>query len=316
MLSASDMALRKGRITGSTLAMALGISKFGGPIDAWEIICKGEEKVDPNSEHIRRGRFLEDPIRAWAALKYGLSLVGPVGDNGVSTVVHPVHKWLAATSDGYVLEQGRRVEPIEIKSPGAGFDWGKDGTSDIPEYYLPQCALQMACNAMSTIRVFALIGGQLRMYRLHRHEELERFVISASKDFYYRYIVTGVPPPIDGSKSYTKHLQSIYPDIKQDVLLADDKQKELLRQYMAARDAAKAAEEHRQLIENQLLESIGDAKGVESDIARVLWSRVSEQRRVNWREVAGKFKPEETLISQHTKVSPPYRRIFVKDKRV
>lgn len=65
-----------------------------------------------------------------------------------ATVVHPKYRWLGATSDGLVVQEGNlEWTNLEVKTQRMHRDDCYDVPTQVPARYLLQCQLQMACMA-------------------------------------------------------------------------------------------------------------------------------------------------------------------------
>ena len=312
-LSPKDLELRKGRITGTTLGQIVGMSKYGGPIDAYRYIVDGVSNVDPECEDIKRGYFLEPSLRAWGRNKTGLDIVSAVNRDGVSTRIHRVHNFLAVTPDSYVLDDtGRYVEANEIKAPRYGGEWGEDGSDQIPDHHVPQVALQMAVTNLPSVLVFALVYMELRVYRIMRDMELEEALIGAAEKFYRNHIEPKVPPPPDDSKSYGDYLYSRYPLSSQRVLTANTHQEDLLRLYFDARAKSDRAKKTEQAMRNLLQKEIKDNKGLKGECGSATWSTVKGKRAVDYKTIAEELLPlhlpaRNDIIEANTRIGNPHR---------
>lgn len=124
--------IRKGLMTASDAAGALGIPAFAGQRNVREALLKQKVSGSFTGNFMtRHGQQHEDAVRdrAMAALGERAWEVG--------LVVHPTLEWLGASPDG-VTNTGRL---IEIKCPYRR----KPIPHEVPHHYWPQIQVQLAC---------------------------------------------------------------------------------------------------------------------------------------------------------------------------
>lgn len=125
--------LRQGRITGSRIAAALGISPFQTKEDLIKEMLYGSTfKGNAATDY---GKFHEE---------YAIADCGfPVVPSNDAFVQHPEYDWLGCTPDGYINDDAI----IEIKCPFSAKDDPDFAFKSIYEqpHYYAQIQLQMAC---------------------------------------------------------------------------------------------------------------------------------------------------------------------------
>ena len=106
---------------------------------------------------------------------------------------------IGATLDALVIDTG---DVVEAKTTGLGErpivgQWGDEGTSDIPDYYIVQTQLQMHCSGAGQAHVVAWVGHRgVRWYLVQRDEELISNLVVMLSDWWDKHIIGQTPPSI------------------------------------------------------------------------------------------------------------------------
>lgn len=303
------LAARRQHITATDVAKLLGLSKFGGPTSVY-LDKLGEAEVT-ETERMRWGRRLEAAILAGFAerMNVPVELADPY-----SLTVCPDEPLIAASLDGRVQPGGAPVDAKNIMRLDPT-KWGEELTDQIPDDYALQLAVQMACTGADEAFIAALFGGQqLRVYRVHRDNDVISTAIDAAREFWQRYVVTRTSPPPDGSLAYSEHLSK---RLKQTTSLIVDANEEVETWASILKEARGQAMEIGKVIEEaeqNIKEHIGDAAGVKGQGFRIMWRKVGSGYAVDWQAVVnelalsvdGKLLSE--LIVKHSKPTGGYRR--------
>lgn len=223
---------------------------------------------------------------------------------------HPQLKFILGTPDGIAYEIGRGVE---VKTSGfKGAEWGKPGTDEVPTHYRLQVAQYMAITELESWDVVALFAGnKLEVFTIQRDRDLEVKMLDAAVDFWTNHIEKEIPPPIDASESWQRHLAAIHAigtqtfvdtsiDIENNAALLLETQKLI-----------KEAEETERLCKNQLAALIGDNKGAKlMGGGKVQWIRPRPSTDTDWQSLARSLNPTPEQIAQFT--SPVQRAAYVR----
>jgi len=107
---------------------------------------------------------------------------------------HPKHPFIACNIDRWV---GNREYILECKT--SHFykmkQWGEQGTDQVPESYLIQCAYYASICDVPKVDIAVLIGGQdFRIYTYNRNKELEEKLIKIACNFWHNHIEKRIPP--------------------------------------------------------------------------------------------------------------------------
>ncbi len=249
----SDNEKKARRIGGSTIAKIVKQSAWGTPMDAYlDLGGRHEEKT---GEDIDRGNFLEPSLLSWANKKIGETFVKS------KQVVFPEWDWATVNPDG--LSEKKSI--IEIKAPRRDDlgNWGEDGTDHVPADALLQTHWGMMVTDSERGFVAALLGGDLRVYKIQRDRELEAKLLAAAKAFINIYVIPGVPPPPewgDDQNILSLHPKNIRPHRQWTELSEQERYVvgEYLSKYQFESEALTALEGWEPVIKNV----IGDADGI------------------------------------------------------
>ncbi len=302
---------RKGFLGGSDAPAILGVDPYSGPHDVF-MEKTGMVPDQPDNPYMKWGRKLEDLIaEEWT------ERTGFLAERGTRTT-HPKLAFLRGTPDRLVQGQSKLLE-IKTTNARQSFRWGEPGTDQIPEEYLVQALTYLAITDRESADVPVLIGGSdFRIYTVIRNLELEGIILDRLAKFWHDHILTGLPPPIDGSASARKYLSVAYPREDSPVLLnATPEDMPAINKLQAARTAFKTAEDFKREAENELKARLGDAAGIEGASFRITWKRTKDGAKTDWEAVArslGNFnKPAfDTAVSGYTMPHPGHRRLLAK----
>lgn len=308
-LTAQAQKIRQRRLTGTRIAAIVGLSKHKSPIQVWRELVEGADSgVDPDSPDILRGEFLEPGIRAWYRHLTGLAV------HKATPRVHPTHgEIFAAASDAFAGPSvGAWDRVVEIKAPRYADDWGESGTDQIPEYYVPQISLEMACADLPRADIVALLYGEPRIYTIDRDLDLEGVLIEAGLRFWRDHVETGRPPPVDATPDYGEYIAKRFASHGEAVREADAEAEQWAAKLREAKAAIKGAEAVEQEARNHLQALIGDAAGIKGAGWSVSWKTVKGRSSTDWEALARSKGVTEDEVKQHTKQGDGYRRFVPK----
>ncbi len=283
-LTPYQMEMRKGKITGSRIAAICGLSPWATPLDVY-LEMTDQAPPTPDNAAMERGRFLENGLRDWLAKRTGLHIT----DTG--TVEHPEFDWIAATPDGAAFEGDKLVAAVEIKSPGPNTirDWGKPEEQEdaIPSYVIPQCIWEAACLGAPETICSALIGGDLRTYRIEYSPKLFEVMVDKAAAF-LTLVKTGNPPPLDGSDSAARWLADQFPShIGVTFIQADDEIMGQITDLKIATERIKELDQAKALAQNMIKKWLGENPGLTSPLGKISWksaarNQLKQKELVEW----------------------------------
>jgi putative phage-type endonuclease len=203
---AEFLQARQKYIGGSDVAAILGISPWKTATDLWldKIKPPVERTGEANAAAKRRGSRLEPYILDMIRDEHGLEIVAR-NERYVDEDV----PYFAAEIDAETAD-----ENVEIKTvhPFKAKEWGELDTDQLPLHYVAQVQWGLGIRRRERCRVFALIGDDLRPYVIERDDETIAAMRARAAEFWARYVVTQIAPPLDfGDRKTLDALKRLYP---------------------------------------------------------------------------------------------------------
>lgn len=205
-------------IGGSDIAAVLGISPWKTPVDLWldkTAPRTAEEPSKPKS----RGSRLEPYVCDMIESEYSIAI-----EARNKRYIDPTTPHFAAEIDAETMKQppltselrpvGSLIENIEIKTvhPFKARDWGEVDTDELPIHYVAQAQWGLGVTGRDVCHVFPLIGDDLRHYVVARDQETIDAMRERADQFWQRYVLERVRPPMDFAHSNTiETLRRLYP---------------------------------------------------------------------------------------------------------
>lgn len=286
MLTEVELADRLTGIGGSEIAAILGLSRFSSPFDVWLAKTQGWRK--PVTEDMLRGSYLEDGIARWYAATVGATLIEP------GAMRHPDVPIARCTPDRIASIEGQGNHLLSIKCPRRGGPhWGKPWSDEFPAEYNLQLQWEhlvatraAGCGLGATLRLAALLDGDLVVYESRADPELQLELLSFARDWWARHIVGGEQPDLNGSSQFAEWVKFRSPAEKVPVRDAGSEEVRILRELRIAQEEKEAAFRVYETFANMIRLRIGDSGGLHSDIGEVTWRTDSRGRRIlrtNWK---------------------------------
>jgi predicted phage-related endonuclease len=106
-----------------------------------------------------------------------------------------------------------------------------------------------------------LIGGnEFRVYDIEANERFQTVLVKQLTHFWSDYVLTGTPPPVDGSTATTRAIALLHPqDTGAEIELEPDAWLPKLEQLERIKNAKKRLDEKEDLILNELKSVIADS---------------------------------------------------------
>lgn len=185
------LELRKTGIGGSDAGAVCGLNPYSSPMKLF--YDKTSDKVEElDNEAVRQGHDLEDYVAQRFMEATGLKVRR--SNYMYRSVEYP---FMIADVDRLVVGEDAGLECKTASAYNA--DKWKDGK--IPLHYVIQCYHYMAVTGKRVWYIAAVILGREFIYhRLEWDDELIGSLIVAEKDFWEKYVVTGLMPDPDGSE--------------------------------------------------------------------------------------------------------------------
>lgn len=211
-------------------------------------------KVAPEAADGRRGgaaveigNIFERPLLDYAARRLDVEIVpGAEARRG-----HDITHLDARVAD--------RPEAIEAKVTSVLDEWGEEGTDQVPDRVIVQAMHQMAVAELERVWVVLLavrFGGELRLYRVERDDEMIRDVLDRSREFWSS--VTARRPP-DGSTIAPLDVARRLPRHRRAVALRGAGPQAAVARHRAVSALAKHIKSRRDEASAELIAALGDA---------------------------------------------------------
>lgn len=268
------LAWRREGIGGSDVAAIAGLSPWATPMTVW--LDKTGQLPDEDSAAMRWGRRLETAVADEFEHETGLHVIGR------QDAVHdPDHPWRRVTLDGLVAES-----PNSWPGDALGVYEGKTTSDRIgdepPEHYQLQVQYQMAVTGRDRAWVATLHGDRgfrLAIHELERDPAIVDAVCGLVDDFWHDYVLTGTPPPIDGSAVTTRAISLALAQSDPGTATTRDDLADLVDELRLARERQKALDAEVAEMENTIRLALGDAETLLVDgTVAVTWKTSTSQR--------------------------------------
>jgi len=193
-LTKEQLAIRKNKLTGSTIAAYLGYSPYQSPSEAWEI-NEGKREFAGN-QATRFGEIFEDAIGIAACEELGIP---PEDVSKPDSMPHPDYQEAIVVHPDLLCKKRKLGIQIKNHDPRMMKDYGKPtGGADnklVPKHYLMQCMLEHEVVRATFGKdwdwwyLAAYFGGtNLRLYKL-RYDPIEaRKLMKEALAFWRAYL--------------------------------------------------------------------------------------------------------------------------------
>jgi predicted phage-related endonuclease len=274
----AETASRTHLLGASAAPVILGVSQWQTPFELWRSMQGAMADSDSNVK--RRGRYLEAGLLQWTADTVGAVEVEggiPIDEPGIAGP----EAFMQFHPDGALRMSDGSWRLAEIKSSRKAAEWGDAGTDLIPLAYLAQVQYQLACCQslqFAQVGAYLPLPDELRPYLVESDPAFQRFMVDRMGEWFYRHIVLGEAPQVDGSAASAEHLRRCFPQQLRPLWTADEgPTADLIRDYATTLADLKALEARKDLLGNQLRSTIGEAEGI----------RVAGVGKVTWRHTKG-----------------------------
>lgn len=326
------LAERRTGIGGSDIAAIVGLHPFRTVHQVWmDKVGLGEDGA-ADAEAARWGRIMEPIIGSEYARREEVSVVR----FDPAFVRDQERPWVVGTPDYRIADA---PVGVECKFPGwrQAHRWGFAETDEIPEEALCQAQwyLWLYRGTIKRWDVAALLGQELRIYRIAPQPDLQALLLARAEEFWQGHVLTQRPPAPDASAGTCEMLAAIYPRDVEPIRAATPDEEALAAQVWEARHGRDQTEERLAGLENALRYAIGAAAGIEGPFGRITYKRTKDSPQTAWESVAraiwdewasfhaglvqqqiledsGKSIIFEEIIKEHTTTKPGTRRLLPK----
>lgn len=260
-------------------------------------------KIDPNyqwegNDSTAMGTALEPGLRELAARHLGCRI------SLADWIAHPTLPYVGASPDGLCVYPDGRQRNCEIKVIGRHSptyaEWGDEGTDQIPQGYLCQAQVQMACTGFAETDVVALVAGELRCYVVRYDAELATMLCQGANDWYVRHVVNGEPLPPDSTDAYAELLAHKFPRDNGQTVLGDERAAEVVARWRDHREARLAAEKGEAEARAELLTIMGSASHLQTHVGVVSYKSQASAARTDWKALVEAQKISQEVVESFT----------------
>lgn len=260
-------------VGGSDVAAIMGLSPWHTPAQVWlEKTGRAQPADLSDKPYVEFGNIMEPVIGRWYAQQHPDRTV-----RRVNAICQSIRRPWAQASLDYEVKDGLVWGVLEIKTARTAQDW-QDG---VPPYYLTQITHYMSVTnrPFADVAVFFRDTCEFACYRVEIDPEDHQAVDAAVDDFWTNYVMADVMPQLVGTSGEVQSLTDWRGPAKADFSPTHDPAAlEAITAYQDAADREKQAREDKTAASARLMEIIGDAKGIETDVARVTWKRFKAER--------------------------------------
>lgn len=264
---------RTNGVGGSDVAAIMGLSPWRTPMQVWLEKTGREQPQDISDKpYVAFGNTMEPVVGKWYAEQFPTFTV-----RRVNAICQSISRPWAQASLDYEVNDGRHWGVLEIKTARTAQDW-QDG---VPAYYLTQVThyLSVTGRAFAYVAVFFRDTCEFKAFYIERDEEDIAAVDSAVDTFWHDYVEAGIMPQLTGTAGEVASLTDYYGKPANTFTHLHDaspeavEARQAIAEYLDAARAEKQAKEAKTKATATLAKLIGDAKGLDTDVARVTWVR-------------------------------------------
>lgn len=179
--------LRRNSIGSSDIPAIMGKDPYSTAYEKWEQKVLGKE-IEPN-EAMERGKRLEPVVRDWFSQDF-FYCEPKVAQRAESP-------WMIASLDGLSPDEhpvsGQRVM-IEIKCCKKEY-YDMVATNSCPDHFYLQMQWQMLVTGLDSAYLIAFDGTTPAVMLIQRHPAVIQQIEAAAHEFYFKHMLTFVPPP-------------------------------------------------------------------------------------------------------------------------
>lgn len=252
--------LRSRYIGGSDAAAVVGLNPYASPYSLWS---EKTGKVTGFGGNLATevGTYLEEFVAQKFAAETGKKV-----RKCKQSFLNSKYPFAIANIDREIVGEDAG---LEIKTTDS-LNLKKFNGGEYPANYYCQCVHYLAVTGKQRWYLAVLIGNkEFKWFTIERDQAEIDALMSSEADF-WEYVKTDTPPPLDGSKSTTDTLKTIYADSWEGVVDLYGYRADLA-QYLALNKKIKDLESERDEAANRVKAFIGHAWGGECDGYKVVW---------------------------------------------
>jgi putative phage-type endonuclease len=177
------------------------------------------------------------------------------------TYRHHERTWQLANVDRLLMstDGGEALSLLEAKTAHtySAWQWGRPGTEDVPPYYRCQAMWYLDVLELERAHLAVLIGGSdYREYEI-AYDPTEAAWLRNEAEMFWREVVDGTPPPLDGSDATYEAVRDLHPQITgEDVQISP----QLWDEYLTTKQHADEASAKHKRAKSAVLDAMGQAR--------------------------------------------------------
>lgn len=268
-------------IGGSEASVIVGLNKWKSPFQLWlEKTGQVEPEVLSGNEYVYWGTVLEQAV----ADRFCELTGKKVQKRGI--MQSEEYPFMLASVDRMVVGENAGLE-CKTTNGFASKQWEDD---EVPDSYYVQCQHYMAVTGCEKWYIAVLIGGNKFIWKdIPRNDDDIAALIQAEKDFWFKNIIGGEMPEVDGSSNCSLALQEQFRGGQTEPVVLDEAE-EIIVSIDEINSSIKELESLKKEKQNNLCKMLGD-----NEIALV------GERKVTWKLQAGRV----TVDSKMLKIDHP-----------
>ena len=256
------LAERKKSLGGSDVSALLGMNEYCSPYTLYAE-KKGLLPEKEDTEAMRLGRDLE----AYVAERF-TEATGKKVRRENAVIRNPDMPYLHANIDRVVVGEDAVLECKTVSA--LNLKQYKNG--EYPSrFYVQCCEYMLVCGFKKAYLAVLVLGKEFLVFEIERDEEELNALNEACKKF-WNCIENSIPPAIDGDKSTTNTINTIFPEsINEELVNLFAYESDLVR-YMSISEQIKTLKAQQDEIANKIKVFMNEAAKGESDHFKVSWT--------------------------------------------
>ena len=311
-----DEQIRRGGIGGSDIAAICGCDEFNNAFGVWASKTGRLSQAPPNAR-MKIGKYFERGIAEF----YSELTKRPLRYMFDDVQKHPVFPWIIFTPDALCVDEPRGVDAKMVNWKFKHL-WGET-VDDIPARVQLQAHWYMFCTGFPVWDIAALVGDdEPRIYSVRHDPQIEEFIFHAAEEFWRKYVVADVQPPIGCSDASYRWLREHYPREKSPLIReATVEEVAVLEQYEQLRNNHEALSKEKASLENDLKQRVGDDAGIKWEYGKFTWKMTKDREPTDWKLLShslmnGRTQEEkDKLIEAFTDAKAGSRRMYFHSTR-
>lgn len=263
---------RRGFLGGSDMAAILGLSPWKTPYQLYlEKTSDYVPETDLQKQKLfRRGHLLEPVVVQMVREEYDLEITA-----SNQRYYDKEFPFLSCEIDfEYMDTDGIQNADVKTVNLGAVSQWGAPGTDDIPVYYTVQFLFGQMITGRERTLCPALIGNDLRLYRVLRDEDAIAHLRAKAVAF-WELVEKRTPPPLTSLAD----VDLAWPRDAGRVVEATAEIAALIEQHKLLRRSSAGDDAKCELLEIEIFKFMGDASEIVSPEGKKLATRKWQERK-------------------------------------